>query len=187
VPRISLPTAAAIAGTAGAGISAIGAISGGLSTAAEARYQAQVASNNAAIANQNAAYSAAAGSAKAAAGSRKNAAVLGRIKAAQGANQIDVNTGSAADVQKSQRETGMLDTLTTENNALLQAYGYRSQATSYTAQSGLESAEAAQAPIGAAIGAAGGLLGNASSIGYKYNWFTGGGNTGGGLSGPGTD
>jgi hypothetical protein len=158
-----------VLGIAGAGLSAIGTIAGGLSTAAEARYQSQVAANNATIANQNAAYSAAAGSEQAAASSRKNAAALGRIKAAQGANQIDVNTGSAVDVQKSERETGMLDTLTTENNALLQAYGYRSQATSYTAQSGLESAEAAQAPIGAGIAAAGGLLGNASSIGYKWN------------------
>jgi hypothetical protein len=102
----------------------------------------------------------------------KNADVVGRIKAAQGANQIDVNTGSAKEVQISQRETGELSSLTAENNALLQAYGYRAAASSYGAEAGLEAGKAVQAPVGAAIGAAGGLLGNASALSYKWNPYT---------------
>ena len=167
---------APILGAVGAGVSALGTIESGLSQSAAAHYQAQVAANNAIIASRNAAYSAAAGETQAAESSMKNAAVVGRIKAAQGANQIDVNSGSAVDVQRSQREAGELSAETVQNNALLQAYGYRTQATSFQGQSQLESAEAAQAPIGAAIGAAGTLLGNASAIGYKWNAFNNAGN-----------
>jgi hypothetical protein len=57
------------------------------------------------------------------------------------------------------------------NNAQLQAYGYRSQATSYQAQAGLDTATAEQAPIGAGLGAAGNLLSSASSIGTKWTGF----------------
>ncbi len=177
MPSISLPsiaTVSAVAGTAGAGISALGAIEGGLSTSAQAQYQSQVAENNKTIANQNAAYAAAAGSRQATDASMRSAATGGRIKAAQAANNIDVNTGSAVEVQKSEREVGELSSLTAQNNALLQSYGYRSAATSYGAQATLDQAAAAQAPIGAAIGAAGGLLGNASALGYKYNTGTAG-------------
>ncbi len=168
-------------GIAGAGLSAVGAIEGGLSTSAQAQYQSQVAENNKTIANQNAAYAAAAGSRQAADASMRSAATGGRIKAAQAANNIDVNTGSAVEVQKSEREVGQLSSLTAQNNALLQAYGYRSAATSYGAQAGLDVAAAAQAPIGATIGAAGGLLGNASALGYKYNTSTS--DAGGNLAG----
>jgi hypothetical protein len=72
-------------------------------------------------------------------------------------------------VQESERETNKLDTETVLNNAELQAYGYRSNATSFNAQAGLDEAEAEQAPIGADIGAAGGFLGSASSLGFKWS------------------
>lgn len=99
----------------------------------------------------------------------KARATGGAIKAAEAANDIDVNSGSALDVQESQRRTGELDTLTTENNALLQAYGYSAAATGYQATAGLESTEAEQAPLGGALSAGGGLLSNASGIGFKFN------------------
>jgi hypothetical protein len=52
-----LTAAAPYLGIAGATIGAVGGIQQGLSSTAEARYQAAAASNNAIIANQNAAYS----------------------------------------------------------------------------------------------------------------------------------
>jgi hypothetical protein len=157
------------AGIAGAGISAAGAVEQGQATANAANYNAQVASNNATIATQNAAYATSAGQTQAATKSLQGAAAGGRIKAAQAASGIDVNSGSAVNVQQSQRETSKLDTETVLNNAELKAYGYRSNATGFQAQSGLETAEAEQAPIGADIGAAGGLLGSASSLGLKWS------------------
>jgi len=162
------PLAAPLA-IGGAGISAIGAIEQGQATANAASYSAQVARNNATVAEQNAQYSTEAGQARAEASSRKGAASLGKLKASQAASGVDVNSGSAVNVQESERETNKLDTETVLNNAELQAYGYRSQATSFNAQAGLKDEEAKQAPIGAGFAAAGGLLSSASSIGMKWS------------------
>ena len=163
-----LPVIAAVAGIAGAGISAVGMVEQGQATANAANYNAQVARNNALIAGQNAEYATNAGLEKADIAARKGAAAGGRIKAAQAASGIDVNTGSAVDVQEGQRETSKLDAETVLNNAQLEAYGYRTQATGFTAQAGLDTAQAEQAPIGADIGATGSLLSNASSLGFKW-------------------
>lgn len=160
---------ALIAGGIGAGVSAVGAVEAGQATANAANYSAEVARNNATIANQNADYSIAAGQRKTADTSMKNAANIGRIKGAQAASGIDVNSGSAEDVQVGNRETGQLDSETVLNNSELQAYGYRSQSTGFTAQAGLDTMTAEQAPIGADIGAGGSLLSNASSLGFKWS------------------
>lgn len=145
-----------------------GQILGAGAQANAADYQAQVAENNATVMRQNEAYASAAGSAAATTQSLKSAAVGGRIKASQAANNIDVNSGSAVNVQKSQREAGELDTATTENNALLQAYGYKTQATNYEAEAGLEKSEADNAWIGGVTGSAGSLIGDASALGFKW-------------------
>jgi hypothetical protein len=153
---------------AGAGISAIGTIEQGEATSNAASYQAQVAQNNAIIAEQNATYASNAGLAQAAATSLKGASQAGKVKTAQAASGIDVNTGSAVNVQASERETNVLNSETVLNNAELQNYGYRAAATGYKATAGLEEEEAAQAPVGAALSATGNLLSAASSIGAKW-------------------
>ncbi len=178
----ALPAIAAVAGIAGAGVSAYGAYEqgqaakeAGAAQAASANYSAQVAANNAAIAEQNAQHAEAAGRAQAEAVSLKGAQTSARIKVAQAASGIDVNTGSAVDVQESQGEKNTLDTETVMSNAELQAYGYRTQGTGYTAQSALDTATAEQAPIGASFAASGdylkgggGLLSSISSVGSKW-------------------
>ena len=143
--------AAPVLAIAGAGISAIGTVEQGQATANASAYQAQVAQNNAIIAEQNATYASNAGLTQAAATSMKGAAAGGKVKAAQAASGIDVNTGSAVNVQASERETNVLNSETVLNNAELQAYGYRAAATGYKATAGLEEEEAAQAPVGAAL------------------------------------
>ncbi len=165
-------TLSLVAGGVGAVTSAAGTLTQGAATSANARYQSQVAENNAIVAQQNANYAAAAGSQRAGVASLRNAARVGAVKAGQAASGIDVNTGSAVDVQKSERETGQLSALTEENNALLQAYGYRAAAVSDTAQAQLLRGEAAQAPIGAGLAAGGGLIGNASALGFRWNQAT---------------
>ena len=164
-----LPIIAGIAGIAGAGISAYGALYQGAATKEAASYQAAVAANNQIIANQNAQYAIQAGQQQAEAVSLKGAAQIAKVKAGLAANNIDVNTGSAKNVEVSQAETSQLDTETVLNNAELQAYGYRSQATNFTAQAGLEQTQAEEAPIGAGLAAGGGLLSSASSVGT--NWI----------------
>ncbi len=153
---------------AGAGMKAVGTLTQGAAAQNAANYQAQVARNNATIARQQAEYSTAAGMTQAETASRKSAAIGGKIKTAQAASGIDVNTGSAVDVQVGQRMTGQLDTETTLNNALLQAYGYRAKATEYEAEADLSEMKGKSAKIGSYFEAAGNLLSDASSIGGKF-------------------
>lgn len=165
-----LPAMAAVGGLAGAGIQAAGALQQGDANSHAANYSAQVAYNNAIIDEQNAEYAIQSGVTKSADQSMKGAAVGGKIKAGLAANGVDVNTGSALDVQESQRETSKLDTETTMNNAELQAYGYRAKESGDIAQSQLDRAQADQAKTAGEISAAGGLLSNASAIGLKANF-----------------
>jgi hypothetical protein len=153
---------------AGAGVSAAGTMYSGMAAGDAASYQAQVAKNNSLIAEQNAKYASEAGAAQATAVSLKGAAKMGKIKTAQAADNIDVNTGSAVNVRASEREAGVLDTATVLSNAELESYGYRAKATGYTAESGLLQTQAEEAPIGAGIGATGSLLSGASSVGFKF-------------------
>ena len=169
-----LVAAAPLLGLAGGAVSAGGAVLGGIAQGNASSYQAAVARNNAITANQNATYAEEAGYAQADATARKGAAQSGKIKTAQAANNIDVNTGSASRVQAGQRETNVLNTETVLNNAELSAYGYRTQATGFTAQAGLEQQEAEEAPIGGALNATGDLLSSASSVGFKYGGGGGG-------------
>ena len=154
-------------GVIGAVVSAGGTMMNGLAQSKAANYQAQVASNNAKIAEQNAIHAEQAGAQATEAQSKKGAAQQAAIKGAIAANGVDVNSGSAVDVQESAREQSKLDTLNQDHNTQLQVYGYRTQETGYNAQAELDKATAEQAPIGAAIGATGGLLSNASSIGFN--------------------
>jgi hypothetical protein len=148
-------TVAAI-GLIGGIVSAAGTVYAGIAQKQSLDYQSQVAANNAITAQQNAKYAIEAGAEKTAAVSLQEAERGGEIKAAQAASGTDVNTGSNKDVQVSQRELGKL------NKAQQIAYGYRTQATNFQAQSQLYGYEAPQAEIGADIGAAGQVFGAAA-------------------------
>lgn len=161
-------TAALIATVAGGATTAYGKYESGQASGAAADYASVVSRNNATIANQNADYAIESGLQKTDTASRKSAAIGGRIKATQAANGIDVNTGSAVDVQAGQRATGELDAETVLNNAELQAYGYRTKAVNDTAQAQLDTAQDAQARIGGDLGAAGSLLSTAGAVGTKW-------------------
>ena len=78
-----------------------------------------MASNNALIANQNAQRAIAAGQQQAQNQSLKNAAEFGAIKTGLAANNIDVNSGSAVDLEASQRAKGQLDTQNTLYNSMI--------------------------------------------------------------------
>lgn len=152
-----------------------GARAGGEAAAAASRYQAQIARNNAIIAKQRADYAIAAGQQRAAIQSMKGAAVAGKIKAGQAASGIDVNTGTAVDVQASQRETAQLDTETALHNSQIEAYGYRVQASNFEAEAALKDSAAGYATQGgnlagdaALLGAGGTLLSNASTWPTKF-------------------
>lgn len=165
---VSLPVLAIAATVAGTAVSAYGAYSSSQASAQASAYQAQVARNNSIVAQQNAQAATKAGQEAATTASLKARNQLGEATAALAASGVDVSSGSAADVQTTEREYGRLDTQQTVQNAALNAYGYRTQATNYTAQAGLDTAEATNAPVAGAISAGGDLLSGAGSLGSKW-------------------
>jgi hypothetical protein len=175
----SLATASAVTSAVGAGVTAAGTLESGYATSAASNYAAEVAANNAIIAGYNAKNAEAAGNVAASNQSLKGAATAGAIKSGQAASGVDANTGSAVNVQTSQRGTGALDTETVLNNAELQAYGYRVQAQSDISQAELDRAQGQQAITGSEIGAAGSLLSGAASTGFKWSQATNPSTTGG--------
>jgi hypothetical protein len=169
-------------GAVGAGVSVASALFQGMANEQSASYQAAVARNNAIIAQQNEEYAASAGAVNAENIGLQGAQRLGGIKAGQAASGIDVNTGSAAAVQKSQAEVNQYSELTAENEGLYQAYGYAAQATSYQAQAGLEQMQAENAIPAAILSAAGGAISSYPILNMQYNAM-GPGASGGGTVG----
>lgn len=163
----TLGYASLASGAIGAATSTIGAINSADAQGKAAAYSAQVAKNNATIAGQNAEEATQAGQARAANQGLQNRAKLAAIVSGQAASGTDVGSGSNRDVAESQSELNQLDSETTINNAALQAYGYRSQATGFQAQSGLDTATANEAPTAAALGGASSLFSSAANLGFN--------------------
>ena len=167
----ALPLIGTVAGVAGTAISAVGTMEAAQAQSANASYQAQVARNNAQIAQENSAMAINAGETQAAAQGEKARAQVGGIIAAQGANNVDVNSGSAADVRTSSKELANVDTRTIMSNAAKQSFGYQVAASSDTAQAGLLTQEAGQAQTAGDIGSLGSFLSGISSVGGNWAKF----------------
>lgn len=150
-------------------IGAVGQLTSGSSSAAASRYNAEVAANNAQIAKQNATWAAHAGEQQVGEQAQKTRATVGAIKAAQAANNLDVNSGSAVDVRSSASELGELSALNIRSNAARTAYGYQSQSASDTAQSKLDSFQAQQEELAGEVGAGTSILGGFGSAALNYN------------------
>lgn len=153
---------------ASAGLQAAGAIEQGQAQSKAAAYQAQVATNNATIAKENANYATAAGEQSMVNQQKKTKATIGAITAGQGANNLDVNSGSDLQVRTSAAQLGQLDALTIKNNAARTAWNEENQASSYTAQSQLDTSESKSSSLAGFINAGNSVLGGASSIGKLY-------------------
>lgn len=164
MPSISAPATLAIAGAAA---TATGDIIGGFAQQKALSYQSQVAANNATIAGQKAQYATEAGSAEAEAQGLKGAQQQGRLRTSIAANNLDVNSGSAADVQVSQREANQLSTENVTHQSALAAYGYQTQETNDLAQAKLLHDESDLAPIQGGISAVSAFAGSPSA----QNWF----------------
>lgn len=150
--------AGGLLGTAGTALTAFSRLRQGA-------FAARVARNNAQVADYNARYARRAGVTAAANESMKAAETMGAIKGAIAANNVDVNTGSAADVQAGAREVAKLDVDTVLNNAELTAYGYTVQAKNFRDQ-------AKQDEAGGIFDALGTLLSNAKGLSTKWGSAT---------------
>ena len=104
---------------------------------------------------------------------------MGRVRAAEAANGLDINSGSDLDVRETQRITGVEDVDQIRHNALLQAYGYQTQASNFTAQGVADRAGASNVSALEPLTAATSVLAGASSLGTKWVGFTQSGVLGG--------
>lgn len=132
-------------------ISAAGAVRTASANARAAKYQAQIAENNAKIAEQHAQYALQEGEANAQQESLKAGARNSSVRAAMASNGVDVNTGSAVDVQASSAALGRLSTENVIHDARLRSAGYEEQARDLRAQSGLYKRQAKSARTSGAI------------------------------------
>jgi hypothetical protein len=86
---------------------------------------------------------------------------MGLIKATQGSSGTDVNSGSATQVQASQRTVAGIDNAQIRSNAARTAYNYSTQATAYdNAAENVKSSEG--------INLASSILGTTASVSSKW-------------------
>lgn len=149
---------------------ALGSIQQGNAAASSAKYNAQIQENNAKIAQQNSIFASEQGAANAGIEQQKTRAQVGAIKAAQAANGVDVNSGSAIDVRSSAESLGMLNAITIRSNASRHAYGYQTEAASDKAQAALDKQQAKYAKTAGYVGAGTSILGGAAKASESGTW-----------------
>lgn len=153
------------AGALNAGGAALSAFGGYQS----AMFASQVANNNATIARQNADTDVQAGSYEESASRLRTGLMIGQQKAAQAANGVDVNVGSAPAVRASTAAVGSMDALAIRYNAAKQAANEEAHAASLGEQSKIDRSAAIGALAGGAFKVSSSLLSTASSLGSKWN------------------
>ena len=184
---ISLGSFGALASGAGAGISAFGALTGGGAQSQMFQYQAGVANLNKQIALQNADYALATGDVQAEKYGMAARERMGAIRAGEGAQNIDVGSGSKAAVQEGQQTVAGIDLATIANNAARKAYGYQVEATQDTAQAALDTQAASDAKAAGGIKAVASLVSGAGSVASKWYQGPSVGLNGGAGGAPGSD
>lgn len=158
-----------LVGTAvGAVTSMGGQIMGARSQSQAASYQAQVATNAQKVATQNAQYAVQAGAQREEASRMRTAGLIGAQRATAAAHGVDVNSGSAVDVQSDAATLGELDALTIRNNAAREAYNYKVAGAGYGAQAGLLNYQAGEDTMGGWAAGFGSLISGAGSFGDKW-------------------
>lgn len=155
----------------GGGLQAEGQLQSAKAESSTAEYNSQVAAQNAQIAGENVNLVGASGAAQVEAQELKNKSTYGALVAAESASGVDVNTGSAKQVQLSQKEVGQLDAMTIQSQAARQAFGYQTQETGFKAESVLGKSEAQYAKDAGDIAAGSTLLGTISSAGINYGKY----------------
>jgi hypothetical protein len=153
---------------AGGALSAYGAVSEGNATAQAYNYRAQMSKINSQINLQNSDYALNVGETKARQYGMSAAQTMGKIKTTQAGSGLDVNSGTAKDVQNSQLLISQMDQDQIRKNAGKTAYDYRVQADNDLRQAGLDEMSARNAKKAGMIKAAGSIISSASSVSSKW-------------------
>ncbi len=153
---------------AGGVLSAFGASKSAQATSQMYSYQAQVANINSQIDTQNADYARQVGEQQANLYGMKAGQQQGQIRASQGASGLDVNSGSNADVQASQKEITQIDLGQIRQNAAKTAYDFDVQSQNDKNQAGLYTAASTNAQTAGNINVLGSIIGSAGSVASKW-------------------
>lgn len=164
-----------------AAISAIGTVSNSMIQAnamkQQGKYESSIYETNARIADLQAQDAIKRGDKAAAENDRRTKVLLGAQRARMAAQGIDIESGSALDVQEDTAAYGAEDSLTIKNNAWREAWGYKAQANDYLSKSEFTRVTA-NSRAGQTI-AAGGMQA-AESISRAYYFSQSGGSSRGG-------
>ncbi len=131
-------------------------------------FQAAVAQRNAEIARQNADYASVQGEQAAMQYGMKARQQLGEIRAQQGVSGLDVNAGSARDVQTSQQIVSRMDIAQIRQNAAKAAYDYRVQASGFDTEAMMDVAGAQNALVAGKTNALASIVSGAGSVADKW-------------------
>jgi len=142
-------------------VSAVGQVQAGIYQSQMARYQAGVAEQNKQLTREAAADAIVQGQDQQRQLGREIAARVGAQEARMGANNVDITSGSAARLIDDTRMVGGEDQAALSENILRQVKGLQIDAWSFESKKRASQAEARQAPVAAAFGAASTLLGGA--------------------------
>lgn len=154
----------ALGGVIGAG----GALESGQAQSQMYNYQAGMAQMNAKIAKQNADYAINVGEHQAENYGLQAGQRMGQIKSAQGASGLDVNSGSAQQVQKGQATITNMDLTQIRSNAAKTAYNFDVQSVQDQQQAQLYRMAGAQSITASQYNAAASILGSASSVSNEW-------------------
>lgn len=161
---------AMIATAAGAGLSAVGQLQQGAAQSAMYSYQAGVARANAMIAERNAQWATLEGVRREEISGQKTAFQRSEAIAQQGASNLDVNRGSAKQVQESITQVGRQQEDIIGSDAVRRAYGYRVEEAQDVAQAGAFSSASKTARTASYLAAGGSVLGGIESVSSKWMW-----------------
>lgn len=142
------------------------AIQQGQAQASAARYQAKVADMNAEISQRQAKDALERGAREEQQQRFKTAQIMGRQRAAMGANGVDLGFGSPLDTIADTAVMGELDALNVRKNFANEAYDYEVAAANGRANAAMSRSSAKSALTGSYLSAAGTVLGGASK-GYS--------------------
>lgn len=155
--------------SAGGGIlNAFGAAQSGRAQAQQLQYQAGIAQFNKMIALQNRDYASAQGEEEAVNTGLAGRYREGRVRADIAASGVDVNSGSAAAVQASQKEITQRDVATVRNKAARVALGYATEAEQDQLQSSLYSMASRNVQAAIPLNVASSLVSGASSVSSRW-------------------
>lgn len=166
------PVSLAIAGTA---IAAAGSIVQGVNQSNQMRYAARVADANAAMDRAAAQDAIDRGAKDEQRQYRKNAQVQGQQRVALAANGLEVDFGSAGDIQDDAKMIGWEDASTIRQNAMREAKGYEISAANNVDKGISSRAGAKAAIIGSVFDAGSTILSGASQVSKLKAGRSGGG------------